>query len=410
MDKEQNNRARHVSPESIQEELRLLENFFSHAPALFCFLKEPEHIFQFANARFLEVFGAAEFKGKPFGDVYPTWQTDGLKKILDDVYNSGLSFTHTEIRVISRAGKEIFLDITCQAFKNEKDAITGVLFFAYEVTERVVNRRQVETNTATLEQHIMERTAMLQAANKSLEESNKSLREFASVASHDLQEPLRKIRTFAEIFRKQYASLLPEKGNSYIEKIMHAAVRMSTLIRDLLNYSKVISSQESFTPVSLNETVRQVIQDFDLLIEEKKAVVIVENELPVIEAIPLQMNQLFTNLLGNALKFSHPGRQPVVKISSMLLTSEEKNGLVDIKRAKDYLYITVTDNGIGFAPEFADQIFGVFERLNNPGDYEGSGIGLALCKRIVQNHRGSIRAESIENEQASFIIILPKTQ
>jgi PAS domain S-box-containing protein len=240
-----------------------------------------------------------------------------------------------------------------------------------------------------------------------LQHSNTELEQYAYAASHDLQEPLRKIRIFASQL-KDNSSGLDEKGKFFLEKIMTSAARMSNLIRDILGFSS-LKKESEFSKTDLNEIVRHCLQDLEMVIQQKNARIITE-PLIEIEAIPLQMNQLFYNLLNNALKFAKADLQPEIRISSQLLKPHEVIQYQTLDAKLQYSEIIVTDNGIGFDNIFASQIFGLFKRLGNKQTYTGSGIGLALCRKVVENHKGIIFAHSREGQGASFHIILPVKQ
>jgi signal transduction histidine kinase len=237
-----------------------------------------------------------------------------------------------------------------------------------------------------------------------LERSNTDLEQYAYVASHDLQEPLRKIRSFGSYLQETQSDRLDEKGKQQLIKMLTSAERMSVLIKDILSFSS-LRKEDSYETTDLNEVLKTVLQDLDLLITQKNAV-IESGDLPAIEAIPLQMNQLFYNLINNSLKFGREGIQPVISVSSHELSEKEKKEK-SLTGKGPYYELVFKDNGIGFSPEYADQIFGLFKRLNDKQFYPGSGIGLALCKKVVDNHNGEITAEGREGEGARFCIILP---
>jgi signal transduction histidine kinase len=256
-------------------------------------------------------------------------------------------------------------------------------------------------------------TETLRKKNVELEHLNKSLDQFASIASHDLQEPLRKIKTFTALLKMQATQTLSAESNELIDKIKRSSERMSLLINDVLNFSRIVHMEDMFVKTDLNQILNDTLKDFDLLILEKDAVVNI-GILPVVDAIPLQINQLFYNLVGNAFKFSKIGIPATLSISSRILSAEEMENKFysrfNLDMQLSYSEICFKDNGIGFEQQFAEQIFSIFERLNNQEQYSGTGIGLALCRKIVQHHHGRIRAEGKDNDGAIFYVLLPLTQ
>jgi two-component system, chemotaxis family, CheB/CheR fusion protein len=261
------------------------------------------------------------------------------------------------------------------------------------------------SSSRELERQVEERTASLKESNASLHETNNNLEQFATIASHDLQEPLRKIRTFSAMLHEQHAAIIVGEAGELIHKISRSAERMSGLINDVLNFSRVLDASV-FVQVDLNGILRNVIEDFDLLIGQKKAI-ISQDRLPIIRAVPLQMNQLFYNLLGNALKFSKPDTPPEVHVSYRTLAPEELKPFPTLADNIPYCEILFQDNGIGIDEKYAAQVFVIFERLNSRDRFEGTGIGLALCKRIVLNHKGEIYLTSKKGRGTEFHILLP---
>lgn len=241
-----------------------------------------------------------------------------------------------------------------------------------------------------------------------LERSNKELEQYAYAASHDLQEPLRKIQTFSNYLWERQAQHLDENGKNYLNKILASSIRMSTLIKDILNFSGV-NDGAGFVSTDLNKEMENVLQDLELLIKQKNARV-EKAPLPKITAIPLQIRQLFYNLVNNALKFTADNRVPHIKIACRKLEKTELKKYPELEEGGNYFKIEVADNGIGFSNAHAHKIFSLFKRLNSKDDFEGSGIGLALCLKVVQNHHGAIYAEGEEGVGASFYVILPQSQ
>jgi PAS domain S-box-containing protein len=265
-----------------------------------------------------------------------------------------------------------------------------------------------KTHSVLLEQRINERTKALNDAIVQLERSNLELAQFAYVVTHDLQEPLRKVKTFTDRLMIKANRKLAEDEKVYLEKIKNSADRMSCLVRDVLNYSILTRSAEPFIKLDLNIIAKHVLTDFELLITQKKAVIKIE-ALPVIEAVHLQMNQLFNNLVGNSLKFTTPGITPLITISCTEVSAADIEKF-KLAHGQPYIKIRFSDNGIGFDQEYGEQIFEIFQRLNGNNEYPGTGIGLALCKKIISNHNGMIHAESIPGKGATFFVILPKKQ
>jgi two-component system CheB/CheR fusion protein len=257
-----------------------------------------------------------------------------------------------------------------------------------------------------LEEKIQSRTRELKLLNKRLEASNSDLLQFASVASHDLKEPLRKIHFFSGLIREQLPGDINGSIATYIDRIIKASSRATNLINDVLSYSR-LSGDNLFAKVDLNKVVQEILQDFELVIQEKDAKIRVDT-LPVITAVPGQMRQLFQNIINNALKFHKPDQPPLIQIECSVT---EKNGYADLKETKGALYeITIKDDGIGFDNQYAQKIFSLFQRLNNKEKYEGTGIGLAIANKIVERHHGIIIAKGEPNKGAEFNIILPEEQ
>ncbi|HEX8818949.1 MAG TPA: ATP-binding protein [Archangium sp.] len=227
-----------------------------------------------------------------------------------------------------------------------------------------------------------------------LEQSNRELENFASVASHDLQEPLRKIQTFSDHLAATYSQALGPEGRDLLSRMNNAAKRMRQLIDDLLAYSRISSRAQSMLLVDLSEIARGVVGDLESTIEQTGAKVTI-GELPTLEASPIQMRQLLQNLLSNALKFRRDDVAPIISVQA---TVDPESKLCELR---------VEDNGIGFDEKYVDRIFNVFQRLHGRGKYEGTGIGLAICRKIAERHGGSIRARSTPGQGSTFIVTLP---
>lgn len=264
---------------------------------------------------------------------------------------------------------------------------------------------QQKMNTEILEQEVKFRTKELLLKNAELESTNHELQQFAWVVSHDLKEPLRKIQTFNNIVKEQFLAG-NDKASSYLERSINSSARMSKLINDLLDYSR-LSVSSMLERTDLNDLVSELLSDYDNLILQKQAVIEVE-ELPVIDAISSRIRQVFQNLISNALKFSRPDITPLISIRSERISEKSIDSPAD-EQGK-YCRITISDNGIGFDEQYLDRIFVIFQRLNTQSSYEGTGIGLAIAKKIMDSHGGLISARSKENEGTSFILVLPLNQ
>ncbi|WP_205161287.1 MULTISPECIES: sensor histidine kinase [Arenibacter] len=237
--------------------------------------------------------------------------------------------------------------------------------------------------------------------------ANKELESFTYISSHDLQEPLRKIQIFSTRLIDDESQNLSKKGKSYILGMRDASRRMQALIRDLLGYSRTTTSERIFVITSLNTVIELVKKDFTEIITKKNATIKVVGECDV-QVIPFQFHQLIQNIIGNALKFSRPDLSPLITVKSKIVQSSD---IISDKQlsAEEYCHITITDNGIGFEPQFKDHIFELFKRLHDKDKIPGTGIGLAIVKKIVENHNGLITATSEINKGASFDIYIPST-
>ena len=227
------------------------------------------------------------------------------------------------------------------------------------------------------------------------------------MASHDLQEPLRKIQSFGDMLKTQYTGQLGD-GVDYLERMQSAASRMSILIRDLLTYSRIANQREAISPVPLSVAMQSVLGDLDLRIQETGATITVA-PLPTVQGDASQLGQLLQNLLGNALKFRQPGVAPVIDVSSWLVAAHNLPPSVKpARQTETYLRIDIADNGIGFDEKYLDRIFQVFQRLNGKNQFAGTGIGLAICEKVVANHGGAITARSQPGQGATFSLYFPQ--
>jgi two-component system, chemotaxis family, CheB/CheR fusion protein len=362
-----------------------------------------------ANASFYQKFELEEknTEGKLFYEIQNhQWDDHLMRSLFEKILPEKERLTDFEIVLNFPLLGERTMLMNARQIVNEKTAEQLILLAIEDVTERKDAEHKLKAFTDELENKVIERTAELKSSIEELKQTNLQLDQFAHVASHDLQEPLRKILTFSMRLQDNHKDELSTEVKGYLHKIEASSSRMTVLIKDLLNYSRLLQHEKLFSKTDLNVTLDTTLVDFELLIEEKKAEIVVA-KLPTLDAIPFQMNQLFNNLISNSLKFSKDGVPPVITITSRKLPEKEIEKYASLNPALSYVEIILQDNGIGFDQKYADQIFTIFQRLHSNETYSGTGIGLSLCKKIVENHHGEIFADSKENEGAVFHIILP---
>ncbi len=367
----------------LQEKQQNLQQLLINAPDAVIVINNSSRI-TFWNPKAEEIFGwqAGEVLDQRLETVIIPFQyREAHKKGMERYLSTGdgpvLNKT-IEITALRRSGREFHVSLTISP--TMQDGQRAFIAFIRDITEEKQNQLDLERKTKELEQ-------------------------FAHVSHHDLQEPLRKIIMFTDMVKTDSFDRLTEDSKKRFDKISDSAMRMSTALKDILNYAS-LSNHEQAIPVNLNEVLRLVRDDLELVITEKNASITVD-DLPVINAIPQQMHQLFYNLLNNALKFVKEGCPPVIQITCRKPGLPELSAYNALDGSKQYYEIMVRDNGIGFSPEAASKIFGMFQRLHSKQEYAGTGIGLALCKKVVLNHGGSITAYGQEGEGAVFKILLP---
>jgi PAS domain S-box-containing protein len=319
-----------------------------------------------------------------FGHVHPE-----DKKGVDKAFKKALTtmeLPSTNYRIITKDGKIRHFRTIAKSFTDLR-GMQNMMGTTQDVTEDYNKSLQLKQRNKDLEKHV------------------KELDEFNQVASHDLQEPLRKIQTFISRINDKEKGNMSEIGKEYLSRMEIASNRMRVLIDDLLQYSKANRSEKNFVRTDLNEILSDSLAELSQNIEDKKAL-INYTELPVINAIPFQMQQLFSNLLSNSLKYSKTDITPIINIDCTEITAKTESVLND-KSSKKYYKINFTDNGIGFEQEHSKKIFLLFNRLHGKTEYHGTGVGLAICEKIVENHKGYILANSTPNEGATFTIYFP---
>ena len=417
-----------VARKRMEEQAAMVKNLLMTAPGFVCTLTGPEHRYKLVNKRYQDLFGKRNIVGKPILEALPELGGQGIDKLLDAVYETGEPYLGIDIPMtLARDEHEEpevrYFNFSYHPIYNDNHEINAILVFGYEVTEQVNAKNRIieiqQLHAQELGGQVLQRTNELSKANgllllknNELIQINQELEAFAYVSSHDLQEPLRKIQTYASLLLQTDHGSLSEKGKSYFHSIQAAAARMRTLITDLLSYSRTELSNRVFEPTDLNVLVKQVLTEMAELIFEKKAVV----ECDVLCTVPVnpsQLQQVFTNLLGNAIKFSLPGIDPFISIKSKTLTRNQV--LEEVAEASpgslspqwEYCRLSISDNGIGIDLQYKDKIFEVFQRLHSKESYKGTGIGLAIVKKIVSHHKGFIRLESEVGKGTTFHIYLP---
>ena len=343
-----------------------------------------------ANASFCRDFGhpRADVEGQSLYDIGGgEWNVPALRHLLDELLPANTELHNFEVHTRSAAGDRRTMLLNAKRLDHPDGGVRLILLAFEDVTER----RRLEH--------------ALQVAMAELERSNQELEGFASIASHDLQEPLRKIRAFGERLEAVCEGRLPEKGRDYLSRMTAAAARMQALINSVLSLARVNTRAEVWREVNLGTIVSEVLADLEETLSRTGGQVVVD-PLPCLPADPTQMRQLFQNLIVNALKF-RGAAAPRIRITA----TERGDGRAALPTAvRTTWQIVVSDNGIGFEPKYAERIFKPFERLHGREVYEGTGIGLALCRRIVQRHGGTISADSAAGEGARFTVQLPVIQ
>jgi len=349
------------------------------------------------GAEKIKGYSPAEIIGKHFSIFYsPEDREKGIpQKLLSQAREKGKAL-HEGWR-LRKNGSSFWGSVVITAIHDEDGLVIGFTKVTRDLTEKKLAEEKLLAASLTLEQK-----------NRELERINEELSSFAYISSHDLQEPLRKIQTFSDRIMDMEFDKLSEKGKDYFKRMQGGASRMQKLIRDILAYSRTTTSEKVFELTDLNELVNHAKVELEVLIAEKKAV-INSDRLPHTKVIPFQAQQLFFNLINNALKFSKPDATPRLDIRCEIVEGPAFHQAYP-PPAEKYLHLSFKDNGIGFEPEYSRKIFEVFQRLHGRTEYGGTGIGLAICKKIVENHHGMISAEGVPGQGATFHVYLPMIQ
>jgi PAS domain S-box-containing protein len=382
---------RRRAEEALEEEHNLLRTVMDAMPdQVFVTNRQGRYMIDnISHRRFLGAKKAREVEGKTSSDFFPPAIADEMKKDDRMIMETGQPVLNQEDLVIRSNDDVLWISTTRVPLLDVEGNCIGLVGVRSDISVR------------------KEAEERLRLAAEQLRRSNLELQDFASIASHDLQEPLRKIQAFGDRLQTKCAPGLGDTGRDYLARMQDAAHRMQILLHDLLTLSRVTSKARPFEPVDLKKIAQGVVSDLEVRIEQTGAVVEI-GRIPTIDADPGQMRQLLQNLLSNALKFQSPGVKPVISLSAKVLDNAES--LPGAMPGEPICQVVVQDNGIGFHEQFNERIFQVFQRLHSRSEYEGTGIGLAVCRKIADRHGGTIAAKSAEGQGSTFIVTLPVKQ
>ncbi len=372
----------HNLEQRLRDSERHFQSWFEDAP-IACHEVDRNGMVLCVNQAECELFGfrPEEMVGHPIWDFMAPEDREKTKAGLLQRIADEQPLVPLEREYKRRDGSSVVMEIHQKRIRDEAGRAVGLRTFLLDITQR---KRAEQT--------------LNQQADK-LARSNQELEQFAYVASHDLQEPLRKIQAFGDRLKTKCGTALGDEGADYLTRMQNAAARMQVLIQDLLSLSRVASHAKPFAPVDLADVARVVISDLEVRITERNGRVEASG-LPVVFGDRGQLAQLLQNLIGNGLKFQKPGESPLVKVSGESVELPDGPGAA--------WKVTVEDNGIGFDEKYSERIFQIFQRLHGRSEYEGTGIGLAICRKIVERHGGTIAAFSSPGAGAKFVITLPQ--
>ncbi len=349
----------------------------------------------YMNQAWYEQLGIATYISFNLKDsIHPDDYVNAMQ--LWDIAFSTSTAYNTEYRLRDKDGFYRWMQVKINPIHNGKGRPTMWVATATDIHDQKIANAQ-------LEEKINERTAELKSTNENLSRSNYDLMQFASVASHDLKEPLRKVLFFGDLLKNSLGDNIDLESAKYITKISDEMSRMRQLIEDILLYSKLANEPIKFSKINVAELITQITEDFQILIQEKEAVINVSKDICPVMGHPGQLRQLFQNLISNALKFNRPSIRPVISITSELVSGEE----VQAGNTQRYCKVMVQDNGIGLDIKYTDKVFVMFQRLHSKQEYEGTGIGLSIVKKVLDNHKGFVKLESKLGEGSRFILYFP---
>jgi PAS domain S-box-containing protein len=404
--------------QAIEQSEARFRGFIQEAPFAIAVYETADLVISVANPAMIKLWGKTPAViGEKLADALPELQGQPFIPLLNLVYSSGQTYRTAEQEaklMVDGQLQSFWFSFVYQPLTDTSGAVYGILNMAVDVTERVVARQLIEEREGQyrdlsrhLEERVAERTQELSHANQDLQRSNDYLQQFSYVASHHLQEPLRKIQTFSSLLNEKFDGKIDEAGTNYLNRITSAGARMSALIKDLLSYSQVATHQQGFGLIALDTVLADVLGDLSSVTTQRKAQIVID-KLPLVQGDASQLHQLFKNLLSNAIKFTPLEEAPQIHIQYIQRQPGELPADVRPNRAALFYHeISVSDKGIGFDPKYLYRIFQVFQRLHSPAEYTGTGVGLAICQRVVENHGGAITADSRLGEGSTFCLYLP---
>lgn len=407
-----------LSRQEIEKSELRFRRLVEYAPFAIAVYETADHRIALANDAMIELWGKTKAViGHKLIDALPELVDQPFIPLLNVVYATGETYRTTEQSanlMIDGQMQTRWYNFVYQPLLDGQRQVYAIINMAVDITDAYISRQQLQQSehsyrelVTDLDNRVVARTQELVLANHDLKRSNANLQQFAYIASHDLQEPLRKIQAFSDLLGAQLANQADQSVGDHLNRITNAAARMSSLIRDLLSYSRVSTRQQVFDPVSLSAIMAQVVASLYPSIQQSEAQIEVA-ELPTARGDKAQLTQLFDNLLTNALKFVKPEQSPRIQVEYFYRSIDELPADVRPTTTVPYYHqISVTDQGIGFDQKYLDRIFLVFQQLNSRSEYPGSGVGLAICQRVVENHGGGITANGHLGQGATFCVYLP---
>ena len=404
----------HVAKQQIEQSERNFRSMILQAPVAMCIMLGKGHVVAIANDAMIALWGKPreQVMYKPIFEALPDARNQGLEPVMNRVFESGEPFNANQRPVnLLRNGilETVYQNFVYQPYMDPDGRILGILAISIDVTAQVLARQKIEEIVVRRTSELAEANIALLQGNEELKRLNANLEDFAYAASHDLKEPIRKIHVFSDWLRRELDDKLSSNQRWFFERLENTSRRMQSLVEDLLAYSQATRGLGELEEVNLNRKLELVMEDLELEIQQKSARIIV-GSLPTIQGSKRQIQQLFQNLVSNALKYSKADIVPEIRITSEIVIGKDvKKDLPADKADGKYHFISVSDNGIGFEPKDSERIFNVFTRLHGNAQFRGTGVGLSIAQKVVQNHGGAIWATSSPGVGSTFYILLPES-